>query len=57
MSTSELIELWYKEFCISNKKPKPSFITFCSLMKRNDFDLDKTMKEYEKLFPKKPLTD
>ena len=57
MTTSDLIKLWYTEFCILNKKPRPDFKTFCILMKRNDFDLEKTMMDYEKLFPKKPLTD
>jgi hypothetical protein len=57
MNKSELIELWYTEFCMLNKKPRPDFQTFCNLMKRNGFDLKKTMVDYEKLFQKKPLTD
>ena len=54
MTTSDLIKLWYTEFCILNKKPRPDFKTFCILMKRNDFDYDKTMTDYGKLFPKTP---
>ncbi len=50
MTTSELIELWYTKFCIELAKPKPSFKTFCILMKQNDFDFDQVMKYYESRF-------
>ena len=50
MTTSDLIELWYREFCMLNKKPRPDFKTFCNLMKQNDFDLEKTMKYYRDKF-------
>ena len=50
MTTSELIELWYTKFCIEHTEPKPSFKTFCTLMKQNDFDFDSTMKYYKDRF-------
>ena len=50
MTTSDLIKLWYTEFCILNKKPRPDFKTFCNLMKQNDFEYDKTMDYYKKHF-------
>jgi hypothetical protein len=51
MTNSELIELWYTKFCIlDTARPRPSFKTFCSLMKQNDFDFDQVMKYYKSRF-------
>ena len=50
MNTSELITLWYTKFCMERIKPKPSFKTFCILMKQNDFDFDVAMEYYKDRF-------
>jgi len=50
MTTSKLISLWYAKFCIEQIKPKPSFKTFCILMKQNDFDFDQAMDHYKNRF-------
>ena len=50
MTTSKLITLWYKKFCIERIKPKPSFKTFCNLMKQNDFDFEVAMEYYKDRF-------
>ena len=50
MNTSELISLWYTKFCIELIKPRPSFKTFCVLMKQTNFDFDRMMEYYKKRF-------
>ena len=55
MTTSELIELWYIEFCIQLRKPKPDFKTFCQMMGQHDWDYEATMKTYTEKFDRGEL--
>ena len=53
MHTSELISIWYMEFCILRRKPQPSFMTFCQLMKHNNWNIEEAMEIYTTKFAKK----
>ncbi len=53
MNTSELIKIWYTEFFMLNRKPQPSFVTFCQLMKQNNWNIEETMEIYTTKFAKK----
>jgi hypothetical protein len=53
MNTSELIKIWYTEFFMLHREPQPSFITFCQLMKQNNWNIEETMEIYTTKFAKK----
>ncbi len=54
MQMSELISIWYKEFCIKKRKPVPSFETFKSLMAKLEYDLECVIKYYDENFAETP---
>jgi len=47
MTQSQLITIWYENFCILKKKPEISYATFASLMKKNNYDMSKSIKEFK----------
>ena len=47
MTQSELITIWYENFCMLQKKPAISYATFASLMKKNNYNLNKTIQEFK----------
>ena len=54
MQMSRLISIWYEEFCIKRRTPKPDFATFKSLMVKFYDDVESVMEYYEENFAKTP---
>ena len=50
MNQSKLIALWYKEFCMKGRKPFISFETFSFLMKKYDFDIEESVRQFKLKF-------
>jgi len=53
MQMSELISIWYQEFCINKRNPVP-FETFKSLMARFDNNLERVVNHYNENFAETP---